>query len=168
MMTNVTLKLDHEAIQALFPEGSEVRVQLQNHILSTAAKQFVKGALTDDMREYLRTLVAATTQELDYKALVAEYFQGGHLGPLGKVHVPDGSPLATALADAARKAFRDNVVSRVTTLISELSAEYEAGLDQRVTTAVEGALDLAERREFERRIHARVAEFLSQAPGVSS
>lgn len=58
MSTNAVIALTPEALNVLFPEGSEARVELQRAALAMAARQFVKHALGDEAKAFLRGVVA--------------------------------------------------------------------------------------------------------------
>lgn len=72
----MTLVLDASALAALFPEGTEARVTLQREAVKQAATHFVKGALGDEAREYLRQIAQLAKAELtaEFRNTLLELF----------------------------------------------------------------------------------------------
>lgn len=59
-----TIILNTEAVQALFPEGSEARVKLQDTVLRKIAEQHLKNAGIGDLAPQLRTELNRALEEL--------------------------------------------------------------------------------------------------------
>lgn len=61
------IKLDTAAMNALFPEGSTARVNLQQAVIQNFAERFVKGTLSDEsleqVKEIIRESVSPVVQE---------------------------------------------------------------------------------------------------------
>lgn len=105
MRDTTIIKLSADALDRLFPEGTDARLQLQHAVLAEAANRYVKGALTDDIRKYLRDIVATASAELNADKLIAEAFKPfAHWSQTLEVK-PD-SNIGKTIAESVKEAHR--------------------------------------------------------------
>ncbi|MDH0348199.1 hypothetical protein [Aeromonas dhakensis] len=62
MTTSAVIALTPEALNVLFPEGSQARIDLQRASLDRAARHFAKNALGDDAKALLRAVVSQVNE----------------------------------------------------------------------------------------------------------
>lgn len=108
MSTNAVIALTPEALNVLFPEGSQARVELQRAALAMAAKQFVKHALGDEAKAFLRQVVQEennTTQRLLKDELAKHYGDAVYGMGRGRFHLNQDmlDRIKEAVADAVKK-----------------------------------------------------------------
>ena len=60
---SIQLKLDTNAVESLFPEGSEVRVQLQNAVIAEMTKRLYDKAMKEAVNEALSGLRAVIDEK---------------------------------------------------------------------------------------------------------
>lgn len=146
MSDKTIIRLSADAVDRLFPEGTEARVQLQQAVLSEVAGRFVKTSLDERLRAELTTLIKQTVAGADLDELVAEHFlRKGYAGDL----VPrPGGRVAQAIAEAVRQ--------KVTDEFHEYVAKC---VDNQLAEAVEKANEHAE-AVVRRHINHRTADFL--------
>ena len=60
---SIQLKLDTNAVESLFPEGSEVRVQLQNAVIAEMTKRLYDKAMKEALNEALSGLRAVIDEK---------------------------------------------------------------------------------------------------------
>lgn len=154
------IRLDVGAMNALFPEGTTARVELQQAVLANASKRFVKGQLDDGMRTYLKQVVGDCLKDIKYDAIVAELFDQVKGKFNSSLRIKDGGQLEQALKVAAEDFFRDNVNELLETKVEEIRTRYLDTLDARLTRALEQTLSTTEQKEFTRRVNERMKSFL--------
>lgn len=158
-MTELVLRLDQKALDALFPEGSEARVELRQYVLQEAAKRYLKGVLSDETKTYLTKLAKDMVGALHTDRLMKEFFErASNYSDYRVLQLSPASPAAEALAAAVEDAFRTRVHGRIDEKVAEIAAEYEAKLDEKVNYYLVNALERAEVRKIHQRVDAAVKE----------
>ena len=152
---SVSLRLNMQVLSELFPEGSQARVDLTAAILNQAAKKYVKGTLTQDIREYLELITSNVSNSLssDINRLIREHFEakGGywerlnyHVGPNGKVN--------EAISFAVKRAFDDIIATAVLEQVSDAITNYRDKVKERVDYEVRQRMDQITRAEVSKRV----------------
>jgi len=111
MSTNAVIALTPEALNVLFPEGSQARVELQRAALAMAAKQFVKHALGDEAKAFLRQVVQeennATNRmlrdELEKHFGAGSAIRGGRLAVADTIKKEGRAAVDTAVAEQSAR-----------------------------------------------------------------
>ncbi|WP_438402384.1 hypothetical protein [Aeromonas veronii] len=62
MTTSAVIALTPEALNALFPEGSQARIDLQRASIDRAARHFAKHSLGDEAKAFLRSVISEENQ----------------------------------------------------------------------------------------------------------
>lgn len=150
----ITLKLDASALNALFPEGSEARVELSHAVLNQAAQQYVKGGITRAVSEYLdKHLVSAQTQFDDaIRRQLTTCFNG-------KTVIGTGQPLHHVLQASVKQALDSNVAKLIQDVSDKLVAEVAADLENRIRTVVDYKMGA----ELNAQVSKRLNEVLAKA-----
>lgn len=148
MSDKTIIRLSADAVDRLFPEGTDARVQLQQAVLSEVAGRFVKTSLDERLRAELTTLIKQTVAGADLDELVAEHFlRKGYAGDL----VPrPGGRVAQAIGEAVRQ--------KVTDEFHEYVAKC---VDANLADAVQRANEFAE-HVVRRHINDGTAGFLKE------
>lgn len=141
MTKTTTIILDRDAVNALFPEGSEVRVKLQDTVLGLLAKQFV-AAYTSQSPEMvrLRGMMDAT-----YREALQEQ---GILNRFG--HVELGARLKQDIQSAAAQQVVNALGDTITAKIEECKPQ--------IMERVQPAMDKLTSRWLEAEVNRRVLE----------
>lgn len=156
------LKMDMAALAALFPEGSEARVELQNAVVAEFVRKNIKpGAMGADFQKVLvgeaRNLAdqirrgIADAKHSVFKevgvAIPRDEWSGVTLTDQQKTAIRNAAH--TAISDEAKATFQKYIDERV----EKLGPQIEREVDRRVGEAIE--------KEVTRRIAARLAELSS-------
>lgn len=158
MGKEMKLQLDTKAMEALFPEGSEARVELQRAVIANFAKRVKIDHIDMQIRQEIvrETLGLTNPSELAVRmnhALKAEFDNLNSWG--ARTSLKDNSGIATAM--------RDYVSRLQSQLMCDLRKEHEtmmkATIDFRVGTLVEQAKEeLAKvEKELESRVRANIS-----------
>lgn len=125
------IRLSADALDRLFPDGTDARLQLQQAVLGEVAGRYIKAALGEHQKAYIDGLVRRIASAADLDKLVSDSFlKQGYAGRL--VPNPSGS-VAAAIAEA--------VSSKVTDAIHDYIAKC---VDESLAEAVEKAKETAE------------------------
>lgn len=155
---NLTLRLNFEALDALFPEGSQQRVELQNSVLTQAAKQYVKGMITPEISKFLEVTVAQVAARMDFLPEIANAFakkQGWNTG----LELKDGTDMAKAIADRVFLEFNKKHSELIDRLVSERAEKILSQLDADIDRVVNAEVV----RVANKRIQERVQQALNTA-----
>lgn len=133
MTTSAVIALTPEALNALFPEGSQARIDLQRASLDRAARHFAKHALGDEAKAFLRAVIAAENQA-NMTAVQAElraHF-GDHANGIGR----NRFTLTQDIKDRIREAVQGEVRALVREEVEEaVKGEVERLKDVAASTA---------------------------------
>lgn len=132
---SLIIRLNPDALNSLFPEGSEARVQLQNSVLTQAAGQFVKGQLTPEVQEFLQAAVSKVAAHIDLEQHIAAAFARKN-GWSSDLQVKDGSSMATAIAERVRKEFEGKHADRIDALVKDRASLILGTLDERIEQSI--------------------------------
>lgn len=131
-----TIILNAEGINALFPEGSEARVQLQSTVLRQLAEQFIKEAQgVDKMRVEMQSLIKEVQED-------ARRQMGIRRTAWGQSALTE--ELQKKFAEAARasvdQGIHDAIKGKVDTAMSAVDAEIERQVNKQVAAKVRDEL----------------------------
>lgn len=144
------IRLNLEALNAMFPEGSQHRVELQNSVLQQAAGQFVKGQLTPEVQKFLETAVSKVAAHIDLEKHISSAFAKKQ-GWSGSLEVKDGSHMAEAIAVRVRQEFEKKHADRIDELVRHRATLILETLDQRIEQSINAeVIRLADQRINER------------------
>jgi hypothetical protein len=155
---SLIIRLNPEALNSLFPEGSEARVQLQNSVLTQAAGQFVKGQLTPEVKEFLTAAVAKVAAHIDLEQHIAAAFARKN-GWTSDLQVKDGSNMAQAIAERVKQEFESKHSERVDALVKHRASLILDDLDARIERSINAEVI----RVADQRINERVRLALATA-----
>lgn len=160
---STVIRLDRNAIDALFPDGSEARVELQRAVLSTVIKQsmHVKSpAQIQAMIEKELLAIHADTRKLiaeSSASVAAEWFRkiwGEHL-------------LTSDRKMAVRKAVEDSMAEHLTeTINSAVSESKEAVISRAAKNAerdIQRIVDATVKQSIDEAVKQRFIELASKA-----
>lgn len=125
----ITLKIDTQALRELFPEGSEVRLDLQRAVLANFTREVTGRALTSELRQEITDISREAATSKEARAAVAEL-----------VSSPT-SWSAVMLTSRAREIVKTQAINEARDAIGEYFADE-------ARKAIESALG-----EFEQRIN---------------
>jgi uncharacterized membrane protein YheB (UPF0754 family) len=149
------LKLNTPVLNALFPEGSEARVELISAALTEVTNTYVKSALSEHVQDYLKTLATKVKNESDIGGIVAKYFQtSGGWNSVASLK-PD-TQLTKALTAAIEKAFDAKFYALLEERIEAKVKDYTDKLDSRVEYAVKQRIDRLTTDAIQARVNAAV------------
>jgi hypothetical protein len=149
------LKLNTPVLNALFPEGTEARVELVNAALTEVTNTYVKTALTQHVQDHLRTLTQEVKQATNVKAIVEKYFADSGLWN-SVTKLQPGTKLVEALARAAENALSDKFYQMLSDKVEAVAKEYEDKLDARVEYAIKQRIDRLTTDAIQKRVDAAV------------
>jgi hypothetical protein len=145
------IRLNAQALEALFPEGTEARVQLQNAVLTQAASQYVKGQLSPEVQKYLDAAVSKVAAHIDLEQQIARAFarkQGWNAG----LEVRDGSHMAEAIAVRVRDEFSKRHAEHIDKLVKQRAALILETLDQRIEQAINAEVVRVANKRIQERV----------------
>jgi hypothetical protein len=131
----VILRLNTSALNALFPEGTEARVQLQSAVLAEAAGKFVKGQLTEQVTGALKAHVDEATKKIDAEGIMESLFE--RKGWQKVLEVREGGGLAVAIKAKVEQVFKDHVETRMVELIEERLTKWQDGMEPSIQKMVD-------------------------------
>lgn len=150
------LKLNTPVLNALFPEGTEARVQLVNAALTEVTNSYVKTALSQHVQDHLRLLTQDVKKATDVTAIVKKYFDDGN-GLWNSVVTPKaGTKLTDAIARAIESAFESRLMALVNERVEARVANYEATLEFKVDNAIKQRVDRLTADAIQKRVDAAV------------
>lgn len=150
------LKLNTPVLNALFPEGSEARVELVNAALTEVTNTYLKTALTQHVQDHLRTLTHEVKQATDVGAIVKQYFENSSLWNAVTTLKPH-TKLTDAIAREVESALGSKFITMVEEEVERRVATYTANLDKRVDYAVTQRLDKLTNEAIQKRVDAAVS-----------
>jgi len=154
----ITLKLDASALNALFPEGYEARVELSHAVLNQAAQQYVKGGVSKEVAEYLTSHLAGAANMFD--DAIRRQLRAYHSG---KTVIGEGQPLHHILQESVKKALEQNVAVCIQDVTDKMVANALADLDARIQSVVDYKVALEINTRVDKRLKAVLAEAAKKA-----
>ncbi|HBO9199663.1 hypothetical protein [Pseudomonas aeruginosa] len=152
----IILRLNASAMNALFPEGTQARVDLQNAVLTEAATKHVKGQLDAETRKYLEALVTTIANKVDAGKMIGEAFaRKNHWD--STLSVNPTSPMAAAIAEKVRDEFAkglEDIIERE--VAARLPAAIE-GIDARVQQLVDMKVNSITREMMRKKVNEAFA-----------
>lgn len=149
------LKLNMNVLNALFPEGTEARVELQQAVLAEVSRTFVKNSLSAEVQTYLRTLTQEVNQAINVKSVVAQYFETSAAWN-ATTKLKPGTDLVKAIANAAETALSDKFYQLLNERVEAQVKEYTDRLESRVEYAVKQRIDQLTVSAIQARVAAAV------------
>lgn len=149
------LKLNMNVLSALFPEGTEARVELQQAVLAEVSRTYVKQALSADVQNYLRTLTQEIKQSTDVKGVVAKYFDTSAAWN-SVTKLKPGTDLTKAITTAVENGLSDQFYQALSDKVEAVAKEYEDKLEARVEYAVKQRIDRLTTDAIQKRVDAAV------------
>ena len=139
---SIQLKLDAAAMAALFPEGSEIRLELQQAVINETVRKIVDRELTRTRNHIEEQCKKAVEDALAKEGLTSKVWQGVKLSD------PYLEKLKELTTEAARTAFHKYVSSAMFPMIEDLDKrikdrmddEMKVRLDALARAALRGAL----------------------------
>lgn len=148
MSEKTIIRLSADALDRLFPEGTEARVQLQQAVLSEVAGRYIKAQMTGHMKAHIDEMIRRIHGAAELDEMVADSFlRQGYAGKL--VPRPNGT-VAQAIGEAVRQ--------KVTDEFHEYVAKC---VDANLADAVQRANEFAE-HVVRRHINDGTAGFLKE------
>ena len=142
----ITLKLDTKAMNALFPEGSEARIELQNAVKANVLEKVTLKCMTDDAKAEVRKIIL--NSEGNLKSLVQESLSTFFTSTKSWVH--------DLLANGT---YTLNSVTRAE-LVQTMTSDMRAQIIKIATQTAEDILK--DSAEIERFINSRVRTLVSE------
>lgn len=139
-MSNVTLKLDTGAMQALFPEGSEARVELQRAVVANFISQHIKPSLIGAQVE---SMVKAAKEAAVKEALVDLGVTTSWGG---------GTQLSDSFKAKLKEQASDSLRANIGTAVEQATTAVIATLGERIKNSVEMKTDDEIRRALRLRV----------------
>jgi hypothetical protein len=149
------LKLNTPVLNALFPEGTEARVELVNAALTEVASTYVKSALSAPVQDYLRGLTNELNKKNNVDEVVKKYFENNG-GWNSVTTLKPGTKLVDALSTAVQNAFIGKFHTLLEEQIELRVKEYTDKLDSRVEYAVKQRIDRLTTDAIQARVDAAV------------
>lgn len=149
------LKLNTPVLNALFPEGSEARVDLVAAALHEAARKHIGTGLTVEIKAHLDNLAKEIKAELNLDAIINSYFTGG--GWSKPITLTPDTKLTVAIATAIEKAFTEKFYATMEEQIERRVKEYTDNLESRVEYAVKQRVEQLTAKAIQTRVDAAVA-----------
>ena len=140
---SIVIKLDTPAMNALFPEGSTARVELQSAVLAEIIKKSLKPAWVGDQvtNQIKAAQTAAVNQVLREMNILVGY---------STLSISDA--LRLKFKEEAREAVAKEVAPLVREAVIERSADLAAGakfdIGQRVNSAIDAEINAAVKAKF--------------------
>lgn len=125
---SIQLKLDAPAMAALFPEGSDIRLELQQAVINETVRNIVDRNLSNTRRHISEQCAKAVKDALDKESLTSKVWTGV------KLTQEYEQKLQILTTEAARTAF--------TKYMNEAMAPMIADLDKRIKERMEAELNL--------------------------
>lgn len=142
-MSNILLRLDSSALNALFPEGSEARIDLQQAVISEFVKKHIKpGALGPGVLRELETVRADVLSEINRaKEEMAQKVlkdQGVIRDVFGRIELKNEAK--ATINEATRKVMQNEIAIAAEKLRDEISGAVEAAVNRMTENEVRMAL----------------------------
>lgn len=125
---SIQLKLDATAVAALFPEGSEVRLELQQAVINETVRKLVDRELSTTRRLVEEQCKKVVKEALDKENVTSKVWTGVRLSDEYE------TKLKNATADAVRTAFSVSVTQTLQPLLDNLHT--------RIKVRMEGELEI--------------------------
>lgn len=151
----MTLKLNTPVLAALFPEGTEARVQLQQAVVAEFAKQTARQALNDEAKAYLAELSKQVANHFTLEQLTKEYFSRVHWN--NPLSVSEGGQLYKAIAELVEKMFDQRFYDLAQKAAEKATEGYLAKLESQVEYAVKTRVERLTTEAINKRVDAAVA-----------
>lgn len=127
---SVQLKLDAQAMTALFPEGSEIRLALQQAVINEVARNIVDRNITN-----LRSQIDATCMAHFERVLadqgIKRHYSGWQISP----------EIKATINDAAKLSFSSEVSKAIDAVAQPALDEIRRKLDAQLETGLRARLD---------------------------
>lgn len=137
MTTSAVIALTPEALNVLFPEGSQARVDLQRAALDRAARHFAKHALGDEAKAFLREVI----KQLNDVNMTAVHDElKAHFGPDALGFGRQRFVLSQDMKARIREAAQSEVRAIVRQEIEEAMKEETGRVQEIATTAARTAV----------------------------
>lgn len=131
----VILRLNTSALNALFPEGSEARVQLQSAVLAEAAGKYVKGQLTEEITGVLKARVDEVAKAINADGIMASLFE--RKGWNNVLEAREGGELVIAIKAKVQQVFKDHVETRMVEMIDARLVEWQELMEPNIRKMVD-------------------------------
>lgn len=148
-MSTVEIKLNAAAMDRLFPEGTEARVNLQQTIIQNFATRFIKLKTNAELAAWIQPQIRSVTQEV-----VAEYFNLRHY---------EKPAVTDVLRESIKTAFREEVQKNIRDVVGEMKDYVTESVDAakcRITESMDltitTSLDMAVVKEVRKKVEDKV------------
>lgn len=145
----VILKLNTSVLNALFPEASEARVQLQQAVLAELTRATIKGAITGDLAEFLKRFTDEVNRGINKLAIVESFFTSSGSYWNRTIDIKPDTALTQVLTRAATNAIEQKFIdtleaaveARVQLYVEQLESKVEYAVKQRVDRLTSDAIN---------------------------
>lgn len=152
----VILRLNPEAMDALFPQGTQARVDLQASVLTEASKRFVKGQLTDDIKRHLDTLVTGIANKVDFEAIVAGMFSKKP-GWNQVLEVKPNTGMQKAIADQVALQFQGSISEMIEREVEARLPKAIEGIEGRIQRIVDEKVAIITHESMRKKVNEAFA-----------
>lgn len=123
MSDKTIIRLSADALDKLFPEGTEVQLQLQQAVLSEVAGRYIKAALSEHLKTYIDSMVKQIATTVNIDQMVAESFHYQHLSHDWRLVPKVDGRVAKAISEAVREKVTDNIHDYIAKCVDEQLAK---------------------------------------------
>jgi hypothetical protein len=164
----IKLQLNAEAIEALFPEGTQARIELQNAVVAEFTRKHLRDkALGDNVQAQIER---ARADALDAVKRAKSAVVDQALTEIGAGKNYNGVYLSDTMkreiAEQARRAVRDEIAKDVTEHVQAAAANLKAQITESAQSAVSRLLDTEIRAAVKARVAAVVEGLSHPAAGA--
>lgn len=135
---SIQLKLDAQAMAALFPEGSEVRLELQQAVINETVRKLVDRELTKTRAQIAEQCRVVVSEALTAEGLTSRLWQGVRLSDSYVRELKEHA--VAALREASHKVVAEAVNPVVADIERRIRREVDSGLEVRLNLLAKEAL----------------------------
>lgn len=135
----MVLKLNTPVLNALFPEGTPARIELQQAVVAEFAQVVARQSLNEEAKAYLGELSKTVANITTLEAVVKQYFETKSTwnAPLS---ITDGGKLAVCIADHVNRSFDVRFYELIEKAVAAAVEKYTSKLESSVQYAVDAAV----------------------------
>jgi hypothetical protein len=152
----VIIRLNADAMNQLFPEGTQARIDLQSAVLNEVSTRFVKGQMTEEIEQHLSLLVAHTAKAVDTEALVKRAF-AKKPGWNSQLEVATGSGLALAIGSMVASEFENKLNKMADEAVEKYLPQAMQGIESKVQRVIDSKINEATRELIQKKVNDAVA-----------
>ncbi len=154
----LVLKLNTPVLNALFPEGTAARVELQQAVVAEFARTVARQSMNDEAIAYLTQLGKDVASAANLEALVNQHFERSGVWNQ-PMKIRGHSEIIKTLATAAQTSYEDHLHD----LIAEAATKACSAYEEKLEASVKYAVDKRVRSITAEMIQAKVNEAVKAA-----